>query len=140
MVIRNWLGVFGLVALATACTSSNSGAGSAAATVQAATSGGDMSSSITFHNNSNWAIMEIHMSPVNQTTWGPDHLGANILRSGASFTLHGVPCDSYDLKLIDEDRDECVLHNVNICAESSGWNIDNEDLLSCQAFTRRNGS
>ena len=76
------------------------------------------------------------MSPVSQTTWGPDHLGANVLASGGSFTLHGVPCDSYDLKLIDQDRDECILHNINICAESSGWDISDDDLLTCQAFTR----
>lgn len=135
MFTRNWLAVLGVVAL-TACASSTQG-GAAATTAQAATtSGGDTSSSITFRNRSNWAIFHIHMSPVSQATWGPDHLGTNVLRSGGSFTLHGVPCNNYDLKLIDEDGDECVLNNINVCNEEAGWNIDNDDLLSCQAFTR----
>lgn len=143
MSIRKCVGAIAFAALSAwslaACTSSSSGTSGAAATVQAATTSGGTASSdsaITFHNSSRWAIMRIHMSPVSQTTWGPDHLGANILSSGGSFTLHGVPCDSYDLKLVDQDNDECILHNVNICAENSGWDISDDDLLTCQAFTR----
>ena len=120
------------------CTTSGNAAGNAASATQAATStGGDTSSDITFRNRSNWAILNIYMSPVSQATWGPDQLGAHILHTGESYTLHNVPCNSYDLKLVDEDHDECILNNVNVCSEESGWNIDNDDLLSCQAFTRR---
>lgn len=120
------------------CTTSGNAAGNAASAMQAATSsGGDTSSSITFRNRSNWAIVNIYLSPVSQATWGPDQLGAHILRTGESYTLRGVPCNNYDLKLVDEDRDECILHNINICNEDSGWTIDNDDLLTCQAFTRR---
>ena len=122
----------------TSCTTSGNAAGGAASATQAATSsGGDTSSSVTFRNRSNWAILNIYMSPVSQATWGPDQLGAHILRTGENYTLNNVPCNSYDLKLVDEDHDECILNNVNICNEESGWTIDNDDLLSCQAFTRR---
>jgi hypothetical protein len=137
MNIRNWLGVFGMMTL-TACMTSGMTAGSASGTAQqAVTSGGSTESSIVFRNRSNWAIFHLHMSPTSQTTWGPDQLGASVLRSGGSFTLHSIPCNNYDIKLIDEDGDECVVHNVNVCAEDSGWNIDNDELLSCQAFTRQ---
>ncbi len=142
MSMRNWLGAVAFASLSAwslaACTTSNSGTGSATSAVQATSSGGTTStdSSITFHNSSRWAIMRIHMSPVSQSTWGPDHLGANVLASGGTFTLHGVPCSNYDLKLVDQDGDECVLNNINICAESSGWDISDDDLLTCQAFTR----
>lgn len=135
MSIRTWLGVFALATLS-ACTTTSATGGGAAATVQSATQAVSTDSSVTFHNSSNWAIMRIHLSPVSQATWGPDQLGSSVLSTGGSFTLHGVPCDSYDLKLVDQDGDECILNAVNICAENSGWDIDNNDLLSCQAFTR----
>lgn len=123
-----------LAALA-GCTTSNQLAARAAAASQAATSSGG--ASITLRNRSNWAILSIYLSPVSQTSWGPDQLGANVLHTGETFTLTGVSCDHYDLKLVDEDRDECVLRDVDICHEDAGWTIDNDDLLTCQAFTRR---
>jgi hypothetical protein len=120
----------------TACASNLSGGGSAMGAVQqAATSGGSTASSITFRNRSNYAIFHIHMSSVNTTAWGPDQLGVNVLRAGGDFTLNNIPCDHYDLRLIDEDGDECVVRNIGVCDENSGWTIDNQDLLSCQGWT-----
>ena len=105
------------------------GAARAAAASQAATSSGG--ASITLRNRSNWAILSIYLSPVSQTSWGPDQLGANVLHTGETFTLTGVSCDHYDLKLVDEDRDECGLRDVDICHVDAGWTIDNDDLLPC---------
>jgi|JI10StandDraft_1071094.scaffolds.fasta_scaffold398485_2 hypothetical protein len=97
-------------------------------------SGGDSASSITFRNRSRWDIHRINMSPVSQSTWGVDHLGSGILRAGQDFSLHNIPCNSYDLRLIDEDGDQCVLNNVNVCAENSGVTITNENLLRCEGW------
>ncbi len=122
-----------------ACTTRNTGAGAASATVQAATSSGSTDSNITFRNSSNWAIYRLHMSPVSQSTWGPDQLGAHVIPAGGgSYTLTNIPCNSYDVKLVDEDGDECVVNNVDICADNHTVNITNERLLNCQAFTRAN--
>lgn len=101
---------------------------------QGSSGGQDVSSSITFRNRSRWDIHRINMSPVSQSTWGVDHLGANILRSGQDFTLHGIPCDNYDLRLVDEDGDQCVVNAVNVCAENSGVTITNENLLRCEGW------
>ncbi len=97
-------------------------------------SGGDTSSSITFRNRSRWDIHRINMSPVSQSTWGVDHLGSSILRAGQDFSLHNIPCNSYDLRLIDEDGDQCVLNNIDVCAENSGVTITNENLLRCEGW------
>lgn len=141
MTTRSALLTLGLVVLA-GCTSSLD-TSTPAAQAMGTSSGGvaaSTDSSVTFRNRSNWAIFQIRMSPVSQSTWGPDRLGSHVIRAGESFTLHGVPCDRYDVKLIDEDGDECVVHNVGVCDEDAGWNIDNDELLSCQAFTRASGA
>jgi hypothetical protein len=122
--------------------------GGAATTTTADTSGGSSGgaavastdSNITFRNSSNWVITRLYISPVSQNTWGPDQLGASVIRTGGSFTLTSIPCGSYDLKIVDEDNDECIVRNANICAESGGIDIDSNDLLACQAATRTNGA
>ena len=123
---RGWLVV---VAVMVAACGGGGGAGAAAS------SGGEsLRSDVTVRNESNYAIHRFHMSPVGETTWGPDQLGEDILASGGTFTLTGVPCDSYDVRLVDEDGDECVVRGVAVCAEEAGWVIGNDDLLSCEGF------
>ena len=92
-------------------------------------------SDIAVINQSDWALDNFYLSPVGQNEWGPDQLGEDIVSSGENFLLKGVPCDSYDVKLVDEDGDECILGGVNVCAENQGWIIDSKDLVTCQAAT-----
>lgn len=90
-------------------------------------------------NHSDWEIHELYMSPVDQDKWGPDQLRDNIIATGATFELRGVPCDTFDVKLVDEDGDECVVGGVDICGEDQGWVISSDDLLDCQAKTDDGG-
>jgi hypothetical protein len=103
----------------------------------AASSGGAAPASDSFYritNNSNYDIHYIYISPTSQSTWGPDQLGSNqILHAGESLTLTGVACDSYDLKLVDEDGDECVQQGVQICQNTTLF-IENDDLLRCEGY------
>jgi hypothetical protein len=89
-------------------------------------------SDVTFVNRSSWDIYEIYLSAVDEDDWGPDQLEDGILESGGSFLLHGIPCDDYDVLLIDEDGDECVLEDVDLCGDSEQWAITDEDLLACE--------
>jgi len=85
-------------------------------------------------NKSDWEIHHLFMSPSDQDHWGPDQLGNNtIAAGGGSFELHKVPCDTWDIKIVDEDGDECVITGVDICASKEGWVITNDNLLSCQS-------
>jgi hypothetical protein len=140
--MRSYLGLCGLL-LALGCSASTTTTTTTTGAATTGTSGGQTvstDSSVVFRNHSRWAIFHIYLSPVSQTTWGPDQLGAHVLRSGEDYTLHSIPCENYDLKLVDQDGDECILHNVGICAEDSGWTIDDNDLVSCQAFTAAAGA
>jgi hypothetical protein len=38
------------------------------------------------------------------------------------------------VKLVDEDGDECVVEEVDICGTNDTWEIKNKDLLACQGF------
>lgn len=84
-------------------------------------------------NKSDWEIHQFFLSPVDQEEWGPDQLGEDVIGTGESFELRKIPCGSYDVMLVDEDGDECVVPEVDICSGSEGWVITNDDLLACQA-------
>ena len=85
-------------------------------------------------NSSDWTLVHFYLSPVDEEDWGADQLGDEVIGSGDSFTLTGVPCDSYDVKLVDEDGDECVVPEVDICGGDQGWEVTSDDLLECEGY------
>lgn len=91
-------------------------------------------SDVTVHNDSEWAILHFFLSSSADEEWGPDQLGDHVIKNGGSFTLTGVPCDEYDVKLVDEDGDECEIGGVDICGEDDEWVITDEDLLECEGY------
>lgn len=92
-------------------------------------------STIHIKNKSDWEIHHFFLSPTDQDKWGADQLGDAVIATGGNFDLHKVPCDSYDIKLVDEDGDECVIGGVDICASKEGWVITNDELLDCESKT-----
>ena len=64
---------------------------------------------------------------------GADQLRDHTIEPGQSFTLSGVPCDTWDVRLVDEDGDECVVPDVDICGQNDTWTVTSKDLLKCQA-------
>ncbi len=88
---------------------------------------------VTVVNQSDWTIVEMYLSPVDEEEWGPDQLADHVIEPGASFKLSGIPCGTWDVRLVDEDEDECVVEGVDICANKETWTITSKDLLRCQA-------
>jgi len=84
-------------------------------------------------NESHYSIDRIYVSPASYSRWGFDRLGNNVLRPGYEFTLSVFP-GYYDVKLIDEDNDTCIVHNVDF---SSGdrWTLTDGILLACEVVT-----
>jgi hypothetical protein len=89
---------------------------------------------VTIKNASKFDIHHFFLSPQDQNHWGADQLGDHVLAAGGTFELSEVPCDSYDVKLVDEDGDECVLQADDICGSDETWSIGNEGLLECEGF------
>ena len=86
---------------------------------------------VTIRNNSDWTLLHFYVSPHDQNTWGPDQLGSEVIGNGESFTITDIPCDAYDLKLVDEDGDQCIITDIDLCNENLVWTIDQSVLADC---------
>ena len=84
-------------------------------------------------NNSKWAVHHLYLSSSTERSWGPDQLGENVLTKGESLTLTDIECDDYDIKVVDEDGDECILEEVELCGDESYWKITDDLLIKCAA-------
>lgn len=84
-------------------------------------------------NKSDWEIHQFFLSSSEEDEWGPDQLGEDVIGTDESFELRNIPCDTYDVMLIDEAEDECIVEEVDICGEAESWVITNKLLLGCQA-------
>jgi hypothetical protein len=90
---------------------------------------------VAIENRSLWDIHQLYLSPVSDEEWGPDQLGAQIIASGETYRLSDIPCDDYDVRLVDEDGDVCIVRAVALCGGRDTWTITDDDLLSCQVQT-----
>jgi hypothetical protein len=84
-------------------------------------------------NKSDWELHHFFLSPTGEDEWGPDQLGDEVIGTDESFQLNQIPCGNYDVKLVDEDDDECEVEDVDICGGSESWVITNKILLACES-------
>src|SRR5262245_13948635 len=85
-------------------------------------------------NQSKWEIHHVFLSSSGDDSWGPDQLEDQILAKGDSLTLTHISCDLYDVKVVDEDGDECVIEEVDLCNDHSYWKITDKELLACEGY------
>lgn len=91
-------------------------------------------SSVKLINKSKWDIHHLFLSPVDETEWGPDQFGDHVLEAAGTFTLTDITCDTYDVKVVDEDGDECVIEDAAICGEDLEFKITSALLLECEGY------
>ncbi|MGE0396834.1 MAG: hypothetical protein AB7T06_08965 [Kofleriaceae bacterium] len=94
--------------------------------------GSDLDSTLTIENESSYAFAEIYLSPEDAASWGNDLLGADILAPGEVLELSGITCDVYDIRIVDDEGDDCVLASVDLCLDDAVWSIDDAELAACQ--------
>ena len=86
----------------------------------------------TISNSSKWAIHEVYISSCGDRYWGQDRLGSSsIMHAGDSYVLSNVGGGCYDVKLVDEDGDVCVINKVRINGNES-WDVTDRALLNCE--------
>ena len=85
-------------------------------------------------NKSSFTFAQLYISSSTRRAWGRDQLGRRIVRPGESFTLRGIPCGLYDIRLVDEDGDSCIVTEIPMCRNHTHWEVTNDRLLSCQGF------
>ena len=112
------------------CNLKNVAAVLAACALCAAAAGPASAHLMRFENDSGFVIERIHVSPVWEPEWGVDRLGRRVLVDGAAFSVN-LPGGRYDVRLVDEDGDVCVLHNYEIYSGRT-LTIDRPGLLRCE--------
>lgn len=91
-----------------------------------------LAAKVEFVNQSAWEIHEVYFSPASKKNWGKDHLDSEVLEKGDSLTLSGIEAGTWDVMIVDEDGDKCVIEDVAISG-TDRWVITDKDLLACQA-------
>jgi hypothetical protein len=87
---------------------------------------------VTITNLSDWQLDHLYLSPAEETEWGPDQLAEEVIAKGDKFILTDIPCNTWDIKVVDEEGDECIIENVDLCNETAEWKITSKELLACQ--------
>lgn len=84
---------------------------------------------------SNYSKSEIHHLYIGESAsdnWGQDRLRGRVIRNGESFSVNHLPCDVYDVKIVDHEGDECIYEEVELCAGTTHWRLTEKDLAECE--------
>src|SRR5262249_40321835 len=88
------------------------------------------SGSLQVTNQSDFQIVEMHVTAVGNTTFGPNLLANAPLQPGDAVTV-ATSCDTFDVLLVDEQGVSCQIHNINLCDNNADFVIRNE---TCAVF------
>jgi hypothetical protein len=90
----------------------------------------DNNAQLHVHNNSDFSIVEIHVTSIGSTTWGENLISGQTLAPKDSLTID-VSCGTYDALLVDQQGVDCQVHNIELCGNHADWVIDN---TTCTVF------
>lgn len=121
--LRQWLPL-GLQLLLACCLACN---------VQAA----EQKSTVRIVNETGYGFYLLYLSSTFSDDWGPDLLEDSVLLPGQRFTLTEVPCAEYDLLIVDEDGNECILSAIPVCDSHETWSFDADSWSACLALSAR---
>ena len=69
-------------------------------------------------NRTGLTIVELYVSPANDSHWGEDVLGRDVLKSGETvdikFSRSEDTCN-WDIKIVDDDEDDVIWEDFNLC-------------------------
>ena len=86
---------------------------------------------LTIQNNSGYDIYEIHMWSIDDGSWERDLLGRHVLSSGNSFDITAITSGRYDIKVVDEDGDACIVQQVPVYHDKD-WTLTPLGLVGCE--------
>ena len=88
---------------------------------------------LTVRNRSSYRLDRLYLSSTELETWGRDVLGQAVIPVNGDFTVQNIKAGEYDVKVVDEDGDSCVIRRVNIF-ENKQWTLTDQNLLRCQGY------
>lgn len=71
--------------------------------------------SMRFVNNSSATVLNLQYNPSSMTNWGPDRLGQNVLRPGATTSVRLANARPYDFRVVWQNGQSAEIRNVDIC-------------------------
>lgn len=89
-----------------------------------------LAAELTVINSSDYVVHHLHVSPSQSRSWGPDQLGKETIGRAERFTVRNIPDGTYDLKLVDEDEDECIVENVEVSGAMT-WMLTDTVIENC---------
>jgi hypothetical protein len=88
----------------------------------------------TVFNYSHYRIDHMYVSPSGYSYWGNDRLGRDVLLPNYRFDL-SVVRGWYDVKVVDQDGDSCIVPNIDFRSGES-WTITDNVLLACETLSQ----
>ncbi len=85
---------------------------------------------LTVINSSDYVVHQLFVSPSQSRSWGPDQLGKETIGRAERFTVRNIPDGTYDLKIIDEDEDACIVENVDVSG-TMNWMLTDTVIENC---------
>ena len=92
-------------------------------------------STFTVSNESSYQITHLYVSPSVERRWGLDKLGSYVLFPNYYVNMTLAP-GRYDVMLVDQDRDSCILTHVDL-RNGERWTITDDVLLACEWLSER---
>jgi hypothetical protein len=87
----------------------------------------------TTQNDSAYEIRYLYLSSTQKDSWGPDRLNDHILKPGTEYTITDLLPGKYDIRFVDNDKDECILKNIDIFKDTS-WVLTSDWLTKCEVY------
>jgi hypothetical protein len=106
-----------------------------AATVIPASAASQYTRTFEVDNRSSYRINHLYVSPIGYRYWGFDRLGSDILYPNYYVSVTVVP-GWYDVKLVDQDGDSCVVPSVDFRSGDT-WTLTDRVLVACELFSRQ---
>jgi hypothetical protein len=89
---------------------------------------------LTIDNQSSVMLTEINLAPIDSPVFGPNLLDGDVLLPGEVITVVDIPCDFFDVRVVDEFGTNCILPSVDLCFSDALWVIDDFELAACDEF------
>jgi hypothetical protein len=77
-------------------------------------------------------IHKLYIAPAKSDKWSEDKLQSQTVAKNGKFTIRDIPVGVYDLKVIDDDDDTCVVSNINV-DQNKEWTLTDSIMLKCVA-------
>lgn len=71
--------------------------------------------SMRFVNNSSNTVFNLYYSHSSLSGWGPDRLGANVMRPGQSSSVRLANAGNYDFRVVWDNGRAAEVRQVNVC-------------------------